>query len=348
MGRKAGMNNRHARMPTIHYLTLKPENVNITKGKYVASRHHYLFDEDGKPVPVEGTELPVFLEDIPGMSMYSTDKGRHLFLEEDTGMFIAYFEADAMQKCFRDLARSIETFECGTRNDIRGSSKRKGHTDDSKMVASGLKPCGERGLCESGVSPYKSAGSFVLSNIARQELAYQLLEVSKRIQWMETVGETERKEVMFKYFYDVSMEIRAGMYKSGMLDESVVPKKSIDPVHLVQVFHTSNYSNRIHEDDDCKRGTHSYGIGYNTMDENESGVYYFVVPEYGLCFPLKDNLYWSWNTSIFHSTSVYPLEKYPCVRYNSVISVSQRLKSATARPGGKLSKNGIQLLQTKS
>ncbi|KAJ3376460.1 hypothetical protein HDU80_004045, partial [Chytriomyces hyalinus] len=197
MGRKAAMNSRHVRMPTIHHLTLKPENINITKGKYVASRHHYLFDDDGKPAPVEGTELPVFLEDIPGMTNYSTDQGRHLFLEKDTGMFIAYFEADTMQKCFRNLARSIEKFECGTRNDVRGSSKRRGHIQDSKMVASGLKPCGERGLSESGVSPYKSAGSFVLSNVARQELAYQLLEVSKQIQWMETVGETERKEIMF-------------------------------------------------------------------------------------------------------------------------------------------------------
>ncbi|KAJ3221088.1 hypothetical protein HDU78_000683, partial [Chytriomyces hyalinus] len=159
------------------------------------------------------------------MMKYPTDKGRHFFLEAGTGMFIAFFEANAMQKCFRDLAQSVEKFECGMQNDVRGSSRRKGHMDHSKMVASGLKPCGERGLCKKGVSLYKLARSFVLSNIARQELAYQLLAVSKRIQWCKKVGEEWQQETMFAYFSNVAMEIRDNLYKSGKLDDNEIPKK---------------------------------------------------------------------------------------------------------------------------
>ncbi|KAI8827895.1 hypothetical protein BJ741DRAFT_583241 [Chytriomyces cf. hyalinus JEL632] len=129
IGCKAGMNNHHVHILEIHYLTLKPKNMNITKGKYFVSRYHYLFDKEGKPAPVEGTELPVFLEDIPGMAKYHMNKGRHLFLDAETGMFIAYFEANAIQKCFRDLVQSIEKFECGTQNDVCGSSKWKSHMD---------------------------------------------------------------------------------------------------------------------------------------------------------------------------------------------------------------------------
>ncbi|KAJ3253399.1 hypothetical protein HDU77_004555 [Chytriomyces hyalinus] len=82
------MNDCYAHIPEIHYLTLEPEYANATK------------DEDGKPVPVEGSEPPVFLEDIPGMTKYPTDKGLHFFLEAGTRMFIAYFKANAIQKCF--------------------------------------------------------------------------------------------------------------------------------------------------------------------------------------------------------------------------------------------------------
>ena len=80
--------------------------------------------------------------------------------------------------------------------------------------------------------------------------------------------------------------------------------------------------------------SHSYGIGYNTMslpnNSNPLPKFYFVMPTYNAYFHIQDDMYWAWNTSKPHSTSVLPLNSYPVDRYIGIIAVTNKTYSKIA------------------
>ncbi|ORY23642.1 hypothetical protein BCR33DRAFT_775188 [Rhizoclosmatium globosum] len=299
-------------------------------GKFFAHRSHYKYDDNGEPYPVntkmENARVPLFLDDYPEIKEVDVSKGRHIFYDMDDKRFLGYVECGLMSNQYVQMVNSIQTFECDVRAGVRNHSMTKAHVVTAKMVASGVKAYGPRGNCYPGMSMYKTSANASVSELVRQLVVYPLLEVAKGI-----IVDVENGYTMFQYFKGAGNAIINSMEESGKLEAAGLQSKDISFGNLMQVFTTHNYCNAMHIDPDHKYDSHSYGIGFQTgggAPVDARGCeerFFFVCPQHGFYFRMQSNMYWGWNTSLYHGTSVFPEGLQSSQRYTSGIGVQAKL-----------------------